>query len=412
MANALETMDLIAKESLVIAKNEMVMLDRIDRQHSSEFSNDTGDSIRIRKRTRYEAVDGADVTGKIRDIVQGTTTLTLDKFKSVPVALSSTDLTLELDDFNKSITEPAMIELCQKVETDLAELYKQVYWFTGTAGSTPSTLTDINAMRSALTYAGVPAGDRTAFYTPDAMTQLSDGLKGVFPTGIATRAIEASSIGRYALFQDVVESVSLVNHIVGDYGGTPLLNGAAQETTYEATRNTGTQSLITDGWTASKTGLLLEGDVFTIAGVFAVNPKTRQSTGSLQTFVVRADADSDGGGASTLTISPAIITSGAFQSVCVAGGTVPDGAAIQVLSGTANAQYPQNLGLHKDAFTVAFANLVEPMGGARSARETMDNVSVRVVYDYDSLTDTNIIRYDVLYGVLAQNPQFAVRQTG
>lgn len=412
MANALETMDLIAKESLVIAKNEMVMLDRIDRQHSSEFSNDTGDSIRIRKRTRYEAVDGANVTGKIRDIVQGTTTLTLDRFKSVPVALSSTDLTLELDDFNQSITEPAMVELCQQVESDLAGLYKEVYWFTGTAGSTPSTLTDINAMRETLTNAGAPTSDRTAFYTPSAMTQLSDGLKGVFPTGIATRAIESASIGRYALFRDVVESVSLVNHTVGDYGGTPLLNGAGQEVSYEAVRNTGTQTLATDGWTASKTGLLLEGDVFTIAGVFAVNPKTRQKLESLQTFVVRADANSDAGGLAALTISPAIITSGAFQTVFVADGTVPDGAAISVVSGAANSQHPQHLGLHKDAFTVAFANLVEPMGGARCARETMDNVSVRVVYDYDSLTDTNIIRYDVLYGVLAQNPQFAVRQTG
>jgi hypothetical protein len=34
---------------------------------------------------------------------------------------------------------------------------------------------------------------------------------------------------------------------------------------------------------------LKKGDVFTIANVFAVNPQTRESTGSLQQFVVTED---------------------------------------------------------------------------------------------------------------------------
>jgi len=414
MANAFENMDIIAKEALVIAKNNMVIMEKVDRQHSDDFTNDTGDTIRIRKRVRYEAVDGADVTGQIRDIIEGSTTLTLDQFKSVPVEIGSKEMTLEVDDFNRIVTEPAMVELVQQVETSLAELYKEVYWFTGTPGTTPSTYKDINRMREVLTKAGVPAGDRCAFYEPGAISELGDGLKGVFPTEIARRAIENSTIGRYAMF-DVIESVSLVNHTVGNYSGTPVVAGAGQEVTYDATRNSYTQTLNTSGWTVSVAGLLNEGDVFTLADVYSVNPKTRQSTGDLQTFVVRADAASDAGGLSTLTISPAIITEGANQTVQIGDGSstvLPDATAIAVISGTAGAQYPQNLGLHRNAFTLAFANLVEPQGGARSARETMDGISVRVTYGYDSLRDKNVIRYDVLYGATAQNPQFAVRQTG
>jgi hypothetical protein len=48
----------------------------------------------------------------------------------------------------------------------------------------------------------------------------------------------------------------------------------------------------------------------------------------------------------------------------------------------------------------------------KGARESMDGISVRVVYDYDGLTDQQIIRFDILYTVAAQNPQFAVRHLG
>lgn len=70
------------------------------------------------------------------------------------------------------------------------------------------------------------------------------------------------------------------------------------------------------------------GTKFTIANVFALNPETRESTGSLQTFTVI------GGTASALTISPAIVTTGPYAN-CDA--VAADTAAVTILNTTTSA---------------------------------------------------------------------------
>jgi len=196
---------------------------------------------------------------------------------------------------------------------------------------------------------------------------------------------------------------------VGALGGTPVINGASQDVTYLATKDTYEQTLNVDGWTASVTDILLEGDVFNIANVYSVNPRTRQTTGQLQDFVVRADAASNGSGETALTISPPIITGGAYQTVDSAPA---DGAALTILTGAADSQHPQNLVFHPNAITLAMAQLEMPQGGAKSSRETMDGISVRSVTQYNVLTDVNVYRFDILFGVETQNPYLAVRTTG
>lgn len=69
----------------------------------------------------------------------------------------------------------------------------------------------------------------------------------------------------------------------GAGGGTPLVNGASQ---------TGS-SLVTDGWSASITGIVKAGDVIRIAGLNVL-------------YRVRNDENSDGGGNVTLDITPPI----------------------------------------------------------------------------------------------------------
>lgn len=408
MASTYLTPDVIAKEALVQAKNNIVMIANVDRQLDAEFTRKVGESIRIRKPVRLSSVNGPDLTGALSDIIEGSKIVTLDKFKSIGVPITSKEMTLKIEDFSKQIVEPAMIELVQNIESDIAAMYKEVWWKAGTAGTTPSTFAHINAVREKMDLAGVPMDNqRYAYYNPQAVSALSDSLKNVFPQEIARTAIERTRMGFYAGF-NTYQSQSLVSHTVGNYGGTPLVNGASQSVTYDSVKNDFKQTLNTDGWTASVTGLLKEGDTFTIAGVYAVNPKTRQSTGQLQDFVVRADVNSTAGGVGTLSISPAIIVSGPYQTVTTAPA---DNAAITVTSGAANAVVPQNMAFHKNAFTLAMANLEVPMA-AKGARESMDGISVRVVYDYDGLTDQQIVRFDMLYTVAAQNPAFAVRHLG
>ena len=172
---------------------------------------------------------------------------------------------------------------------------------------------------------------------------------------------------------------------------------------------------MTDGWPNSVTGVLKAGDVFTIAGVFAMNPVPGEgSTGKiqmpyLQEFVVLADANSDGTGNATLSISPAIITSGPYQTV---SAQPVDDAVITVKTGTAGAAYPQNLMFHKNAFALVMCPLELPDGVSFKARESYKGLSVRVVKQYDIDSDTDVIRLDVLFGWEAIYRELACRRTG
>ena len=403
MANSVKTPDIIAKAALPEFMNSLNMTPFIDRQHSKEFSNKVGDTITIRRITRFVAADGADVTSSIQDIVEGSRSLTLSFRKNVAVEISTQEMTLDIKDLTMQVLKPAMEELAQTVESEVAGLYKQVWNQVGTPGTTPATIADAMLPRTRLNQSGVPSRNRAAFYEPVAAGAMAAVLATVFPTDIAALAIKEGRITTYTGFA-YMENQSIKVHTVGTYAGTPLVDGAAQDVAYTAVKDTNLQNLVTDGWSSTS---LVEGDRFTIADVYAVNPKTRDALPHLQQFVVRADV-SDTAGAATISISPPIITSGAFQTVDAAPA---DNAAITML-GTTGQKVPQNLALHKDAFTIAFANLDMPQDSNKAARATQDSISIRVVFDYDGKTDVDLIRFDILFGMKAQEPGYATVHAG
>ena len=407
MANNFKNTSLVTKIAVKEFLNQLVMGQKVDRQLDSQFQK-VGASIQVRRPVMFESSDGA-ALGTATAIEERAATVVLDQRKKVHFEITSQDMTLSVEDMTERYIRPAMEELAQKVETSIANVYSNVGNFTGTPGTTPTTFLTVASTGAVLSKLGVPMGDRCLFVTADASVALSDGLKGVFPESIARKAIEEATVGRYGRF-DIYESNSLATHVVGAYGGTPLVNGATQSVTYAVGGDTNTQSLITDGWTNSVTDVLLAGDVITIAGVNSVNRRTRVDTGSLQTFTVIANATSGAStGPATLTISPAMIIDGPYQTVTAAPA---NNAAITVKTGTAGASYPQNLAFHKNAITLAMAPLDMPEDGASASRESFKGVSIRAVRQYDISADKTIFRFDILYGVKAQNSDFAVRLTG
>jgi hypothetical protein len=407
MANNFKNTSLVTKIAVKEFLNQLVMGQKVDRQLDSQFQK-VGASIQVRRPVMFESSDGA-ALGTATAIEERAATVVLDQRKKVHFEITSQDMTLSVEDMTERYIRPAMEELAQKVETSIANVYTNVGNFTGTPGTTPTTFLTVASTGAVLSKLGVPMGDRCLFVTADASVALSDGLKGVFPESIARKAIEEATVGRYGRF-DIFESNSLATHVVGAYGGTPLVNGATQSVTYAVGGDSNTQSLITDGWTNSVTDVLLAGDVITIAGVNSVNRRTRVDTGSLQTFTVIANATSGAStGPATLTISPAMIIDGPYQTVTAAPA---DNAAITVKTGTAGASYPQNLAFHKNAITLAMAPLDMPEDGASASRESFKGVSIRAVRQYDISADKTIFRFDILYGVKAQNSDFAVRLTG
>jgi hypothetical protein len=186
-------------------------------------------------------------------------------------------------------------------------------------------------------------------------------------------------------------------HTCGHFtsGATPLVDGASQADS----------TLLTKGWSGNNT--VKAGDVFTIAGVYAVNPKTGQSTGELRQFVVTADL-ADTGAAMDISIYPTPTASGAYQTV---NALAADNAALTFV-GTEDAQYPINLALHKDCLTLAVRPLEIPSSCVWGARESYNGLSVRAIKAYDIEEDKEVLRFDVLYGVLTQYPELGCRIIG
>ena len=401
MANTLLTSDMIAKEALMQFKNSLGFTKGANRQYNDKFAVSgakIGNKIDIRKPQRFQVTDGATVSKQ--DVVNEVVSLTLDSRKHVAFQFSSQELTLDIDRFSETYVAPADHALANKVDIDGLAKAAVVANAVGTPGTTPSSLSIAGQARAKLNQYAAPSNGRSIILGSDEMTGLVDGAQALFnPTKEIARQYEDGFIGRARGF-DWRESENIKLHTVGAQGGTPVVNGASQ---------TGS-SLNTDGWTASVTGLLKEGDVFTIADVYAVNPVSFQSTGKLQQFVVTSDVNSDGSGEASLGIYPAIITSGATQTVSAAP---VDNAAITVL-GSSGAITTLGLAYHKDAFIFGCADLEMPKNVDMAARavDKESGLSIRFVRYYDGDEDQLISRLDVLYGWLAARPEWACRVQG
>lgn len=393
---------MITKESLRILKNNLVFAKGVNRQYDDSFANKgakIGSVINIRKPVRFTVTDGPALN--LQDVTDQSIALTLDQQKHVGFQFSSKDMTLSMDEFAGRYLNPAIAALANKIDFDGLTQYKNVYNLVGTPATTPATaLVYLQAGQKMDEFAAPRDGNRYICVNPAAQATTVDGLKGLFQSGdkIASQ-YEMGTMGQSFGFTFKMDQ-NINSQTVGPLGGTPLVNGASQ---------TGS-TLATKGWTSAAASRLKKGDVFTVAGVNAVNPQTRVSTGSLQQFVVTADFSSDVSGNGSVSISPALTPSGAYQTV---DASPADSAAITVV-GNANTAYAQNVAFHKDAFVLGMADLDLP-GGVEMAARASDpdsGISLRIVRAYDINSDNHPCRIDVLYGWQTVYPELACRITG
>lgn len=410
MANVHVTTSLVLRDTLAHLENDLVLGNLVSTDYSKDFAK-VGDTVNARKPVRFTGQsNNLDVTAYNEDIIEGTTPIKLDKTETIKFSIDPKDRVLSVEKMRERYVEPAVIKLKDRIESAIASLYNDVYWFDGTPGTLPNSFKSLGTPGAIMTYAAVPTSNRKAVHNPDTSLELADSLKGVYVQGVAKTAFEEAKFGRYAGF-DNFTSVHIPRHTVGAHGGTPLVAGAAQGVAYSAVKDTWQQTLNTDGWTASVTGVLKRGDVFTIADVFAVNPISKESTGRLQTFVVKADANSGAStGPAALTISPPIIVSGAYQTVTAAPA---DNAVITVKTGTAGTAYPQSLLFHPSAFQLVTRPLEIPSGEGLNT-ETMNGnkVSLSITKWVDGNTLKEHCRLDMLFDVVCIYPQLAMRLTG
>lgn len=282
------------------------------------------------------------------------------------------------------------------------EVYKQVYFQSGSPGTPLSSDVVWTDAVAALHNVGVP-DDLVVVVDPKTQSRLLSANYGQFnPQKQISEYWRQGEFNGPAMGAQVwYWDPNMPTHTTGTFtSSTPLVNGAGQ---------TGSTIVLSGFGTYS----LKAGDTFYAAGVNAVHPYSYVDTGDLQAFSLQADAS--GSGAATLTISPPIITSGPLQTVTASPA---NNATITFVgsTGTVNATMAtqnskQSLLFNPGAFACVFADLPAKLAGAVAGRfnDKEAKISMRYVDQYQIGLDQLPRRLDSIGGVACIIAGFARR---
>ncbi|WP_457321618.1 P22 phage major capsid protein family protein [Roseateles sp. P5_E11] len=410
MANTNKVIDMVAKEALRIAHEKATFISTINRDYDDSFAKTgakIGASLRVRDPNQYTRRQGSRVMD-VQDQNESTQTITVATQDGVDMRFNSAELTLEVDNpsavdaFSKRYIEPAMSVMISGIDGDcLVQATKDTYNFVGTAGTVVGASGDITALGNARAKLnqGLAPKDMNRALQLDSVTMASivNGNKALFaPESQIKKAFTEGYYGRSAM-ADFYENERTWS----------LTNGS------DITGTTDAAALVTDGGntvdmhTTVAVSAQVVGQVFTIAGVYACHPETKQSYGVLQQFTITAI------GASTTTVSPAIVLTGPKKNVVssTSGTLLTTDFNSQTLTfyGAASTSYRSNLMYHQDAFTFVSADLPLMDDAAKCVRKTLDGLSVRVWMASDIRNDELLMRIDMLYGFKTLRPAWACR---
>jgi hypothetical protein len=390
---------MITREALRVLENNLTFTRLVNRQYDDRFGVEgakIGTTLNVRKPPRYIGRIGQAIN--IENATETSVPVVLNTQRGVDIQFSSQDLALSIDDFSDRFIKPAIAAIANAVDNDGMNQFTNIWNSVGTPGTVPNALLTYLQAGALLSNNAAPLdGERYIVISPTMQATIVDALKGLFQaSNLIAEQYRKGEMGLSIGFEWYMDQ-NVNTFTVGAQGGTPLVSGAGQSGS----------SILTKGWTSAAASRLGVGDIFTLSGVNMVNPQSRQGTGSLQQFTVTAPFSSDASGNGTVYFSPAIIPTGAFQTV---DSTPVANATITVL-GAANTVSPQGLAFHRDWITLACADLPLP-GGVDMAARVADRqlgLSLRMVRAYNISTDQFPCRLDLLYGWATLRPELACR---
>jgi len=400
VANSILTIDMITRKALEILENNLVLTRNVNRQYDDSFAVEgakIGSTLRIRLPDRALVTDGAAL--QVQDDNEQFTTLTVASQKHIGVNFTSAELTMQLDDFADRVLKPRISQLASSIDADVANAFRTIGNSVGTPGTTPATSLVLLQAQQKLNENAAVMNPRYATVNPAANAALVEGMKGLFnPTDTVSKQFKNGMMGTGVLGLDEINMSQSIKQF------TTGTRGATGNSTSAAVTAEGATSI---ALTVASAVTIKAGDVFTVADCFAVNPQTRESTGSLFQFVALADATAVST-AVTVTVAPIYSANHALATV----DALPGNSKAVVFLGAASTQYAQNLVYHKDAITFATADLLLPQGVDMASRAVHNGISLRVVRQYDINNDRMPCRIDVLYGYSTIRPQMACRLWG
>ena len=412
MSNNLLTISMITNEALMVLENELTFSGQVDRNYDDQFAvtgAKIGATLNVRKPGRFLGTTGPALN--VEDFYESSVPVTLSTQFHVDTQFTTQDLALSLDMFSDRVLKPAVAAIANKIDFDGLTMAKNnTANIVGTAGTPPTGLITYLTAGAYLDSEGAPRdGRRSCVIEPFTSATIVDSLKGLFvPSDVIGKQYQKGMMGRDSAGMNWFMDQNVISQTFGSYSTATL---SCNTTTGTGFITTGWASTSTIALTAATaTAGLKQGDVIQIAGIFAVNPQNRQAYGSnkLRNFVVTSAVTVATSGTTSVTVSPAVITGGQFQNVSLA--STSSTAVVTPFNNTGTVS-PQNIIMHKNAFTLATADLELPDGvvfaGRASDKEL--GLSMRVIRQYTINNDSIPTRVDVLYGWAPLYPELACR---
>jgi len=412
MSNNLLTISMITNEALMVLENELTFSSEVDRNYDDQFAVSgakIGNTLNVRRPGRFIGTTGPALN--VEDFNETSVPVTLSTQFHVDTQFTTSDLTLSLDMFSDRVLKPAVAAVANKIDFDGLTMAKNATAnIVGTAGTPPTSLLTYLTAGAYLDAEGAPRdGRRSCIVEPFTGATIVDSLKGLFvPSDVIGKQYQKGMMGRDSAGMNWKMDQNIVNQTFGSYSTATLSCATTTATGFLTTGWAQTSTIALTAATA--TAGLKQGDVIQIAGIYAVNPQNRSAYGSgkLRNFVVTADVTVATSGTTAVTVSPAVITGGQFQNVSV---TSTSASAVVTPFNNTGTVSPQNIVMHKNAFTLATADLELPDGvvfaGRASDKEL--GLSLRVIRQYTINNDSIPTRVDVLYGWAPLYPELACR---
>lgn len=419
MANQFLDAKEYANAMLLLLKNQLVLGRNVSTTYTNQVTDQNGLSISVKRPPQFIAKDGAALAKQ--DIVTGSEVISVDQYKNVHVGIGDLEHIQSFNELMRSETmKSAASTLAHSLDSYLHEQLLRIPSWVGDPGETISSPGEFMKSHTRLMNQSVPNSDLRAVLSFEDGENIRASLLAGNIDNVNRSALERARIPMMSEI-DAFATQNLKYLTTGDRGGTILVDGANQNVNYRDVKDSAylQQELVLDGFTGSTT--IKKGEVFTIAGVYAINRRTNETLDYLQQFTVIEDVTASGAGAATVKITPAIIVPGtndgtstdantAFATVSAAPA---DNAAVTVL-GSASTSYPVRAAFHKSAIQIVSARLHTPHTGVASfARDEGDtNVMVRYWRGSDISTGEHIHRWDMVFGAKMMDNRLATRISG
>lgn len=405
MTNNIPSPKVYANVMLKLVKNNLVMGRLVSSTFKNEFKK-VGNTVYVKRPPQFVIRKGK--VAQVQNVEVGEAPVTLDYQCGIDIEYDSVEETLQVDELLEDQTmQSTAATLAQEIDSCLMDAVLEFPNWVGTPGQTIDSPADLFLAPERLDDMAIPQNSRNGVLSSRDYWKLAGQFTSgnIYDNDVNKTALQQAKLPMMGGINPYMTQ-SVINLVCGTRTNGAIA-GASQDVDYVDVMDTYTQELLIDGLGADAT--IKRGEVFTIADVYAVNPRTKATLDFLMQFVVLEDTVADGTGAATVVIANPIIVSGAYQTV----DSSPANNAVVTWLGAASTSYRQNAVFHEASIQLVSAKLTKPRNGEYSySTDKQTGISIRYWVTSDGTNDTHLRRWDVLFGVNNVDRRLGTRASG